>query len=127
MSWRDWGHWGLGFLAGSVLAGYVTLSCAPGRAQSAEVASALDHAAAEYGVSARCLYAIAWRESRYTPWVDNFQGSGARGLMQFMPATYRWMSAQAGYAGTSPYDAWSAAHVAAWGIRNGYLSHWGGC
>jgi soluble lytic murein transglycosylase-like protein len=124
VSWRTWL---LGFVAGSVLASYVTLSCAPTRAQSAEVANALNHAAAEYGVAPRCLWNIAWRESRYLPWVDNRQGSGARGLMQFMPGTYRWMSAQAGYAGTSPYDAWSAAHVAAWAIAHGYLSHWGGC
>jgi soluble lytic murein transglycosylase-like protein len=123
VSWRSWG-WG--FIAGAVLASYVTLSCAPGRAQSAEVAYALDHAAAEYGVSRRCLWNLAYRESRYLPWVDNSQGSGARGLMQFKDGTYRFMSAQAGYAGTSPYDAWSAAHVAAWAIRNGYLSHWGG-
>jgi len=123
VSWRTWS---LGFVAGAVLASYLTLSCEPGKAQSAEVAYALDHAAAEYGVAPRCLYAIAWRESRYLPWVNNYQGSGARGLMQFMPRTYAWMSAQAGYAGTSPYDAWSAAHVAAWAISRGYLSHWGG-
>jgi len=123
VSWRTWG---LGFVAGAALASYLTLSCAPGRAQSAEVASALDHAAAEYGVAPRCLWSIAWRESRYTPWINNQQGSGAAGLMQFMPGTWRWMSAQAGYGGASVYDAWSAAHVAAWAIRNGYLSHWGG-
>ena len=62
----------------------------------------------------------------YQPWQDNWQGSGAAGLMQFMPGTWRWMSRQAGYAGASPYDPWSAAHVAAWAIRNGYLSHRGG-
>lgn len=123
MSWRTWG---LGFIAGAALASWLTLSCAPGRAQSAEVAYALDHAADTYGVSRRCLWNIAYRESRYLPWVDNFQGSGARGLMQFKDGTYRFMSTQAGYAGSSPYDAWSAAHVAAWAIRNGYLSHWGG-
>jgi soluble lytic murein transglycosylase-like protein len=124
VSWRTWL---LGFVAGSVLASYVTLACAPTRAQSAEVATALNHAAAEYGVSSRCLWNIAWRESRYTPWVNNRQGSGAAGLMQFMPGTWRWMSTQAGYGGASVYDAWSAAHVAAWAIAHGYLSHWGGC
>ena len=56
MSWRTWG---LGFVAGAALASYVTLSCAPGTAQSAEVAYALDHAAAEYGVAPRCLWNIA--------------------------------------------------------------------
>jgi len=122
----SWSTWALGFIAGAVLASWVTLSCAPTRAQSAEVASALEHASAEYGVSLGCLRNLAWRESRYQPWQTNWQGSGAAGLMQFLPSTYRWMSWQAGYGGTSPYDAWSAAHVAAWAIRNGYLSHWGG-
>jgi soluble lytic murein transglycosylase-like protein len=128
VSWRTWL---LGFVAGSVLASYVTLSCAPGRAQSAEVASALDHAAAEYGVSPRCLWNIAWRESRYRPWVDNFQGSGARGLMQFKDGTWRFMSWAAGYGGASVYNAWAAAHVTAWAISHpvesqGGLRHWGG-
>lgn len=131
MSWRDWGHWGLGFLAGTVLASWLTLSCAAGHAQSAEVAYALDHAAAEYGVAPRCLWTIARRESRFLPWVDNYQGSGARGLMQFKDATWRFMSWAAGYGGASVYDAWSAAHVASWAIANpgasqGGLRHWGG-
>ena len=122
MSWRAWS---LGFLAGAALASWLTLSCAPGSAQSAEVASALDHAAATYGVSAGCLRRIAYRESRYLPWATTAR-SGAAGLMQFMGPTWRWMSAQAGYGGASPYDAWSAAHVAGWAISRGYLSHWGG-
>ena len=95
MSWRDWGHWGLGFVAGGVLASYLALSCAPTRAQSAEVAYALDHAADANGISRRCLRNLAWRESRFEPWQNNRQGSGAAGLMQFMPGTWRWMSAQA--------------------------------
>ena len=131
MSWRDWGHWGLGFIAGSVLASYVTLSCAPTRAQSAEVAYALDHAAAEYGVAPRCLWNIARRESRFLPWVDNYQGSGARGLFQFKDGTWRFMSWAAGYGGASVYNAWAAAHVASWAISHPYesqggLRHWGG-
>ena len=126
MTWRTWGVYLWGFVAGATLATYVAVSCAPTRAQSAEVAYALDHAAAEYGVSSRCLRNLAWRESRFEPWQNNWQGSGAAGLMQFMPQTWRWMSTQAGYGGASVYDAWSAAHVAAWAIRNGYLSHWGG-
>lgn len=128
MSWRSWG-WG--FLAGAALASYLTLSCADGSAQSPDVAYALEHASAEYGVSLGCLRNLAWRESRYQPWQDNRQGSGAAGLMQFMPRTWAWMSRQAGYGGASVYDAWSAAHVAAWAIAHplrsqGGLSHWGG-
>jgi soluble lytic murein transglycosylase-like protein len=127
----SWSAWGLGFIAGVVLASYITLSCAPTRAQSAEVGAALEHASAEYGVSLGCLRRIAWRESRYLPWVDNAQGSGARGLMQFKDGTWRFMSRAAGYGGASVYDAWSAAHVAAWAIAHpdesqGGLRHWGG-
>jgi hypothetical protein len=77
MSWKAWL---LGFTAGSVLATYLTLSCAPSGAQSPEVAYALDHAAAYEGISPRCLRNIAWRESRLVPWVDNFQGSDAVGV-----------------------------------------------
>ena len=126
MRWNAWAMWGWGLLAGFALGSYLTLSCGPTHAQSPDVAYALEHASAEYGVSLGCLRNLAWRESRFTPWVDNFQGSGAAGLMQFMPGTWRWMSQQAGYGGASVYDAWSAAHVTAWAIRNGYLSHWGG-
>jgi soluble lytic murein transglycosylase-like protein len=123
---RDWWHWSLGFLAGAALASWLTLSCADGNAQSPDVAYALEHASAEYGVSLGCLRNLAWRESRYQPWQNNWQGSGAAGLMQFMPGTWRWMSQQAGYGGASVYDAWSSAHVAAWAISRGYLGHWGG-
>ncbi len=103
-------------------------SCLEARAQSPEVAGALDHAAYQEGVSARCLWNIARRESTFRPWVDNYQGSGAGGLMQFMPGTYRWMAARAGYPSDPSYryNAWYAAHVAAWAIAHGYLSHWGG-
>lgn len=99
---------------------------------SPEVAAALDHAAVQYGVSGRCLWTIARRESRFRPWVDNSQGSGARGLMQFKDATWRFMSRAAGYGGASPYEPWAAAHVAAWAISHpresqGGLRHWGWC
>jgi soluble lytic murein transglycosylase-like protein len=118
-------------LVGLLLAVSLPSDTPPAGAQSVEVAYALDHAADTYGVSRRCLWNIAFRESRYRPWVDNFQGSGARGLMQFMDGTWRFMSARAGYGGASVYDAWSAAHVAAWAIANpgpsqGGLRHWGG-
>ena len=129
----SWLNWGLGFVAGAVLASYVTLSCAPTHAQqaSAEVAYALNHAADTYGVARGCLWTIARRESRYRPWEDNWQGSGAAGLMQFKPGTWRFMSWASGWGGWSVYDAWAAAHVAAWAISHPYesqggLRHWGG-
>ena len=128
---RTWTLWLLGFVAGFVLAAYLSLTVLATHAQSAEVAAALRAAAVTYGVDEGCLRAIAWRESRFTPGIDNLQGSGAQGLMQFMPPTWRWMSSHAGYGGGSPYDPWAAAHVAAWAISHPYesqggLRHWGG-
>ena len=113
------------------MASWLTLSCAVGSAQAPDVAYALDHAADTSGVSRRCLWTIARRESAFRPWIDNAQGSGAAGLMQFKPGTWRFLSWAAGYGGASVYDAWSAAHVAAWAIAHpgasrGGLRHWGG-
>ena len=128
---RDWWHWGLGFLAGAAVASWLTLSCADGSAQSPDVAYALEHAAAEQGVSARCLWTIAGRETGGTfwPWVTN-RRSGAMGLFQYLPSTWRNLSRWAGYAGADPYDPWAAAHVAAFTIAHpwtGGLRHWQGC
>lgn len=127
MSWRAWG---LGFLAGAALASWLTLSCAPGRAQSAEVQAALQSASATEGVSYWCLHRIAERESLFLPWVNNRQGSGAGGLFQFMPSTWRQNAPLAGYWAdpVARYDAWAAAHVAAWMLARpwtGALGHWG--
>jgi len=124
---RDWWHWGLGFLAGAALASYLTLSCAGGSAQSVEVADALEHASAEYGVSLGCLRNLAWRESRFTPWVTN--ASGHRGLFQYADRTWWTMSRWAGFSGASPYDPYAAAMVTAFALSHpwtGGLSHWGG-
>jgi soluble lytic murein transglycosylase-like protein len=126
-----WTLWALGFVAGFALATWLALGVLTAGAQSPEVAYALDHAADTYGVSRRCLWNIARRESGFRPWVDNYQGSGARGLMQFKDATWRFMSRASDWGGWSVYDPWAAAHVAAWAIANpgpsqGGLAHWGG-
>jgi soluble lytic murein transglycosylase-like protein len=129
MRWRAWTNWLWGFAAGCVLASYVMLSCSDGNAQSEEVVYALEHAAAEQGVSVGCLYRIAYRESRYQPWATN-RSSGAAGLMQYLPSTWRTLSRWAGYEGASPYDPWAAAHVAAFTIAHpwtGGLRHWQWC
>jgi hypothetical protein len=126
-SWRAWWLWGCGFVAGAVLASYLTLSCIPTRAQSAEVEAALRSASATYGVSYGCLRSIAWRESRFLSGVTNPR-SGAAGLMQYLSGTWATLSRWAGYEGASPYDPWASAHVAAWAIANpwsGGLAHWG--
>ena len=119
MSWRTWG---MGFIAGSVLASYITLTCGTGTAQSAEVASAIHQAATEYGVSERWMLRIARCESSYLPWVTS--RGGHRGLFQFSDRTWWWMSHQAGHGGTSPYDPWSAAMVTAWALSRGMSGHW---
>lgn len=125
MSWRTWG---LGFLAGAALASWLTLSCAPGRAQSAEVAAAIHQAAVDHEVSEPCLRGLAWRESRFLPWATNAR-SGAAGAFQYLPSTWATLSRWAGYAGASPYDVWVAAQVTAYTIAHpwtGGLRHWGG-
>jgi soluble lytic murein transglycosylase-like protein len=120
----------VGFVAG-YLGGCVGMAAHDSHAQSAEVATAIAVAAQEHGVSEWCLRRIAWRESRFDPWANNFQGSGAAGLMQFMPRLWQWAAPQAGYSPVLAlrYDASAAARVAAWVIAHpwtGGLRHWGG-
>jgi len=117
-----WAQWCLGFVAGVVLASWIALSCTSTRAQSAEVAGAIHEAAVTYGVSEPWMRRIAWCESRFSPGVTS--RGGHMGLFQFSGPTYRWMSAQAGLAGTSPYDPWTAAMVTAWALSRGYAGHW---
>src|SRR5262245_24097158 len=124
-----WVYVVLGFLLGFSLGSALFLHVARAGAQSPEVAAALEHAAAEYGVAPDCLRRLAWRESRYLPWITN--ATGHRGLFQFSDRTWAFMSRAAGYRGASPYDAWASAHVAAWAIAfpmfsQGGLRHWGG-
>lgn len=121
---RDWGLWALGFLAGSALATWLTLCTLTAAAQSPDVQAAMESASATYGVPYATLRRLALCESRFRPWVDNEQGSGAMGLYQFMPRTWAWMSHQAGWGGSSPYDPWAAAHVTAWALSRGYGRHW---
>lgn len=104
---------GMGFAHGCLKAG----------AQSAEVSEALNHAADSTGLSRRFLWCLAGRESTYRPWAVGDSGA-AHGLMQFHLPTWRWASARYGFAGSSPYDAWAAAHVAAGMIRDGGRYHW---
>jgi soluble lytic murein transglycosylase-like protein len=119
----SWWTWSLGFVAGAVLASYLTLSCAVGHTQSPEVSAAISSAAQRHGVSEAWLRRVAFCESRFLPWATN-RRSGAAGLMQFMPRTWAWMSQQAGWAGASPYDPYAAADVAAWAFSVGLSSHW---
>jgi hypothetical protein len=122
VSWRTWGVYLWGFVAGATLATYVAVSCAPTQAQSEEVAGAIHQAAVTYGVSEGWMRRIAYCESRYTPWVTS--RGGHMGLFQYAPQTWRTFSRWAGYEGTSPYDPWSAAMVTAYALSRGYAGHW---
>ena len=120
MRWRAWANWLWGFAAGCVLASYVMLSCSDGNAQSAEVADAI-----EYGISMGLPPAWAWRvaycESRYSSGAYN-RWSGASGLYQFIPST--WRATPQGRAGLSPFDPYANAAAAAWLYRTGGPGHW---
>jgi hypothetical protein len=123
---RDWGLWVLGFLAGAAVATWITLSTHPAGAQSPEVREALVSASDAYGVPYTTLSRVAWCESRFDPAQTSW--AGAQGLMQFMPRTWAWMSAQAGWKGWSAYHPRAAAHVAAWAFSRGYgPQHWRAC
>ena len=58
--------------------------------------------------------------------------SGAAGLFQFMPGTFRWASEGAGYGGASVYDPTANVAAAAWlvdySVRHGHpdgaWGHW---
>ena len=112
---------GLGFIAGSVLASYVTLTCGTGTAQSAEVASAIHQAAAEYGVSEGWLRR-AYCESRFVPWATS--RGGHMGLYQYAHRTWLAFSRWAGWEGAAPTTPGRRSMVTAWAFRNGYASHW---
>ena len=99
------------------------------QAQSAEVDTQvdvpglIDEASAAYGVSAVQMRRISWCESRWFPGAYN-RSSGASGLFQFIPRTWRWASAQAGYGGHSPFEAEANVFSAAWLLRYGGAQHW---
>lgn len=68
--------------------------------KNAPYVDALRAAEARYGIPSGLLVAQAWQESRFNPGAVN-SGSGAQGIMQFMPATAaEW--------GVQPFDAVSA-------------------
>lgn len=121
MSWRTWS---LGFLAGSVLASYLTLSCAVGHGQS--VPDLIDHYALVERVPSWRARAVAWCESRFLN-VPNRQGSGASGVFQFMPRTWAWASHQAGWGGFSVWSVEANVAVALWLMGRGQWQHWRSC
>lgn len=80
------------------------------RARAAQYEPHIRAAAVRYGVDPRVLWAIAFLESRFQP--NQVSPKGARGLMQFMPAT------AATYNLTNPFDPASAIDAAARYVRD---------
>ena len=79
------------------------------RARAAQYEPYMRAAAARYGVDPRALWAIAYLESRFR--TELVSPKGARGMMQFMPAT----SARFGLG--NPHDATAAIDAAARYVR----------
>ncbi len=88
--------------------------------------------ARKYGVDENHFAKIAKCESSFNPLSQNpnpviYNGKNlghAQGLFQFIPSTWAWMSAEAGYQGASVWDPVANANVAAWAWKNGHGSHW---
>jgi soluble lytic murein transglycosylase-like protein len=116
-------NWLLGFVAGSVLASYLTLSCATSHGQT--VPDLIDHAAAAYGLPAWRMHRIARCESGYFPGAVN-PHSGASGVYQFLGSTWRAAAPAAGFAGASVFDAVANVYTAAHWMAQGYW-HWWVC
>jgi soluble lytic murein transglycosylase-like protein len=81
--------------------------------------------AIEYGISQglprQWAYRVARCESGYWPGAYN-RSSGASGLYQFIPST--WRNTPQGRAGLSPFDPYANAEAAAWLFRVGGPGHW---
>ena len=76
-------------------------------------------AATHFRQSKKQAFYIAWRESRYNWRVTN-RSSGAAGLYQFMPGTWR----STPYRKRSPYHPRWASLAAMWMWKHGGYSHW---
>jgi G5 domain/Transglycosylase SLT domain/G5-linked-Ubiquitin-like domain len=89
----------------------------------AEIATIIRAAAAKYGVDPEQLLRVAYCESHYDPLAYNGI-SGASGLFQFIPGTWRANSVAAGYGGASVWDAVANANVAAWMFSRNQAYQW---
>lgn len=63
-----------------------------GRLTQAEVGELLDRTTRQHGVDPSLVKAVAWQESRWRNHVVS--SAGARGIMQVMPSTGRWVSSR---------------------------------
>jgi hypothetical protein len=94
-------------------------SCVRFHNRSRVVTCYIVRAARHYGQPPREALAIARRESRLNPHVTN-RRSGAAGLFQFMPGTWRHTP----YRHRSPYSVRWAPLAAMWMWRHGEKVHW---
>lgn len=61
-----------------------------GSASQAQIGDILDRTARAHGLDPALVKAVAWQESRWRP--NAVSSAGARGVMQVMPSTGRWIS-----------------------------------
>lgn len=81
----------------------------------------IDYYCSLYGCNTQQLYRVMMCESSGNPLAYN--NSGASGLFQFMPSTWRYFSNLSGIYG----DIWNTEdqiHLAAWAFANGLSYHW---
>jgi soluble lytic murein transglycosylase-like protein len=91
-----------------------------GRDSRREIASCfIRRAAYHFDQPRRQAIGVAWRESRLN-WRAINSSSGAAGLYQFMPRTWRYTP----YRDKSVYSPRWAALAAMWMWKKGYQSHW---
>lgn len=88
-----------------------------------DVPTLIVDAARRWGVDEATLLRIAWCESRWDPGARG--PAGLAGVFQFAPITWEWVSVQAGYGGSSPYDPRANVEAAAWLYRHEGPRHWG--
>lgn len=88
----------------------------------AHALEAIHDAALRWHVSEDWLDRVARCESNLLPWAVNPE-TGAAGLFQFEPSTY-WTYAPAINETKGPFDAWSAAQVAAYMFSIGQSWQW---
>jgi hypothetical protein len=86
-------------------------------AHRGSTSEAIELAAATYG-SAATLWRRARCESHYNPWARS--SSGAAGLFQFLPSTFR----STPYAGLSIWSPYANALAAGWMIAHGRDGEW---
>lgn len=115
----------------AVGAALLPLAPVPARADAGyageSVPALILEASQDYGVDYGFMLHLARCESGLRPWAVN-PVSGAAGLYQFMPRTFAWASAQAGYAGASRFDPEASAQSAAWLLAQpGGARHWVSC